>query len=433
MEFFNISKYENYQTENNQGFRFFIKKNEATADFVKAANYIAEINSAKTIPYCTQEAEILYVKNATNESLIIKTISYSELFYDNIKGFQSNNTKNAERRIEYHIYDDAIAWNYSRHNGTGFPCSMKDFFYYQNKENIEYDIFKCLFNSWSKKYIIWKDLQKDFEQGTAYGSIPLEIINSCKCRRELIDKYYQSGQKRNNKENIGNGIFYSKLKSIVEPKEIQKLYGYNCPPCFIDRQKKSLSYPLSFILYNKYKETFLSMYCSINNQTFTLTRQFIQDSINMSIELRRKIPLTFNSVKSLKNWHDYLVILQKNKEYPIMNIPKNSIFKTLKLPSNCIRLTTRKQMVEEGLYQNNCVASYISSVNCDICSIWSMRNSDGSRNTIEICVRKSKNQPTGYFYINQMLGFNNTNVSKKDWDCVKQAIDKCKPNNFAAA
>lgn len=102
-----------------------------------------------------------------------------------------------------------------------------------------------------------------------------------------------------------------------------------------------------------------------------------------------------------------------------MRIKKDSKFKNLKLPKDCTKLTTTKQMVMEGDFQHNCVATYINKVNADECSIWSQRKPDGTRNTIEIKIKQGK------YYIAQMRAFANQAPLQEDLDEIQKAIDKC--------
>ena len=78
-----------------------------------------------------------------------------------------------------------------------------------------------------------------------------------------------------------------------------------------------------------------------------------------------------------------------------------------------------RQMLMEGNFQHNCVATYISKVNKDECSIWSQRKSDGTRNTIEIGIEHGK------YCIIQMCAFANQEPMQKDLEKVQKAIDKC--------
>lgn len=129
-------------------------------------------------------------------------------------------------------------------------------------------------------------------------------------------------------------------------------------------------------------------------------------------------------MQTFTDWHNELSIRYREKSLPVVSIPKDSIYKRLKMPKGCVRLTTRKQFIEEGDYNNNCVASYIPSVNKDICSIWSMRKLDGRRFTIKIKCRRSKHYSDGYFYIGQMLGWGNSDVPESDYQEVRKCLEK---------
>jgi len=102
---------------------------------------------------------------------------YSEdgVFYEQTKvdscsrAFRKLNRDISTPKVEIHVYDGGKAWNYTK-NTSGFPCSMKDFFYFQEKTHVESLIFAALFRVWGKVYPIWKDLADDFESGTIYSS-----------------------------------------------------------------------------------------------------------------------------------------------------------------------------------------------------------------------------------------------------------------------
>lgn len=133
-----------------------------------------------------------------------------------------------------HIYDEGKIWNYSNKKGeslsyssvsSGFPCSMKDLFYYQDHGNSISKAFYALFNYWGKEYKIWRDLAEDFKTGSSYCSIPTDIIFSCHNRKELIEKYAGNSLNRNNKENIGKGLFLAKVKKYISPRDYQSCFS----------------------------------------------------------------------------------------------------------------------------------------------------------------------------------------------------------------
>lgn len=423
-------------------YSFIVSHTCATREFIEALNTVSSINGMETADCKSGRMLIAYVRSKKgNECLLLKSF-YSRKIQRNPadRKFHTGCPPVSLNRLpdmELHVYDGGIAWNYTQSvKGKPvkrFPCSMKDFFYYQGKENVEYSVFLALLHAWGRTYPIWKDLAEDFKNGTAYSSIPLDIIFSCGSRRELIEKRYHHSLKRNNRECIGDAIFISRAQRLVNPNELQRLYGFHCYPCFIGRRKSDMIQPLAYFLHENLKKKFPDMtYSRKNRQTgkrepFEVRKRFIEDAISDSITLKRRIPLEFRSLRAVMDWHDELAIALRNKSLPPVQIPKNSRFRYLVMPENCIRLTNRFMFAEEGNYQSNCVAGYISSVNADICSIWSMHKEDGTRNTIEIGIRTSRNHPDGYYYIEQMYGFGNTPVSDEDWDSVRNALKVQEP------
>lgn len=416
-----------FKTEATQEFlnKIFSVKNDDIKDVLKD---VLKCNSEKMeISYIQSKKknECLCMKVYKRDHLDLKTLNLNRncdedrisnsLIFNNSFDTRGRRCPN----MEIHVYDGGIAWNYTKKKEDskpkGFPCSMKDFFAYQEKENVQYEVFYSLFLTWGMVYPIWKDLAKDFQNGCIYASIPLKLIFSCNNRRELIQKRYGISFKRNNKENIGNGIFYARASRIIDKNELQKLFGFASCPYHIGRAKKDMIRPLSdYIVQNNFQ----TIDEEIEQREI---RQLIQDGISMSINLKRMVPLRFDSVSGLERWHDELAKVLRKRSLPIVKIKKDSKFRKLKLPKDCVRLINRKMFVEEGEFQKNCVASYIEQVNNDICSIWSMRKVDGTRTTIEIRVHK------GAFYIEQIRGFGNSVVAEEEVTKIKEYIEGQKP------
>ena len=422
-------------------YTFYIFKTEATKEFCDAINFVRKTTKEQGngVKCRNSIMEISYIySKKKNECLSFKSY-YLEYTYPNEDGlFYPKELENYlpigyEQRpdMEIHVYDNGKCWNYSvksRYSPCkGFPCSMKDFFYYQYKSNVEQVVFYHLFKAWGEVYPIWRDLADDFNEGCIYSSIPLELIFASHNKRELIQTRYGVSWKRNNKENIGNGIFYARASRLVKEEELQKLFGFKMYPCFIGRKKTDMVSPLSYFIYTSLQNNFPDMTLRSSGRKFQIDQYLLKDAIRMSIALKKKIPLTFYSLSGVKQWHDNLAIEQRNRTLERVVIPKQSRFRKLKMPENCVRLTNRKMFAEEGCFPNNCVTSYIYDVNQDDCSIWSMRKSDGTRSTIEIRIRRSKNEPNGYFYIRQMYGFDNMDVPDEDWELVRKCIQAQTP------
>lgn len=349
------------------------------------------------------------------------TLKQSEQIYLSEKGtFALVNVGIVKKIIYYGSHDMLVEGR----NGKLWQITMKDLF--ERKTALKDLICEHIMRYFARENRIWNDLADDFLLGSAYSALPSSKIWESHSRQELIEKKYGSSLKRNNKEPIGYGIFIAQAKRVVLEDEIQKLFGF-CPgQIYIGRKKADIAKPLANYIYENLgekKEVRLP-----GGNTLKITKEYIEDAVLASIKLRRKISLSYKSANRIRQWHDEVSNILVTRQYDTVKFPKNSRYKKLKMPKNCVRLTTRKQFVEEGEFQHNCVATYIGKVNRDNCSIWSMRKDDGSRNTIEICIRKSKENPNGYFYIKQMTSFANGTVSEEDYKQVRDFLIRQTPN-----
>lgn len=297
-----------------------------------------------------------------------------------------------------------------------WPCTMKDLFSVHKYSGLFESVVYFIMLFFGETNPLWKDLAKDYTEQSAYSAIPLSVINESHSRRELIAKYYGEDKafKRNNKEPIGYGIFLARVSRIVKSEELQKLFGFNPGYISIGRAKTDLVKPLARYIYGALPENEKAKNPYIRNS--------IEDAITMSNNKRQLIPVSFTSIKKIVEWHDSMIPVGTYVTDERMEIKKDSKFKNLKLPKDCIRLTTTRQMVMEGNFQHNCVATYISKVNEDKCSIWSQRKPDGTRNTIEIGIERGK------YCIIQMCAFANQEPMQEDLEKVQKAIDKCNSN-----
>lgn len=294
-----------------------------------------------------------------------------------------------------------------------WPCTMKDLFSIHTYDGLFESVVYFIMLFFGETNPLWKDLAKDYTEQSAYSAIPLTVIDESHSKRELIAKYYGEDKafKRNNKEPIGYGIFLARASNVVKPEQLQKLFGYDPGYISIGRAKNDLVKPLTRYIYDALPENEKAKNPSIRNS--------IEDAIVMSNNRRQLIPISFTSVKKIREWHDNIIPIGTYVTTGKMKIKKDSKFKNLKLPKDCVRLTTTRQMVMEGNFQHNCVATYISKVNEDKCSIWSQRKPDGTRNTIEIGIERGK------YCIIQMCAFANQEPMQEDLEKVQKAIDKC--------
>lgn len=293
-----------------------------------------------------------------------------------------------------------------------WPCTMKDLFSVHTYSRLFESVVYFIMLFFGETNPLWKDLAKDYTEQSAYSAIPLSVINGSHSRRELIAKYYGEDKafKRNNKEPIGYGIFLARVSRIVKPEELQKLFGFN-PGCIsIGRAKNDLVKPLV---------QYICEATPNNNMRDSFVQCLVEDAVVMNINKRQLVPISFKTTDEVLKWHDDMTPFGSYTTAERMRIKKDSKFKNLKLPKDCTKLTTTKQMVMEGDFQHNCVATYINKVNADECSIWSQRKPDGTRNTIEIKIKQGK------YYIAQMRAFANQAPLQEDLDEIQKAIDKC--------
>ena len=287
-------------------------------------------------------------------------------------------------RIKPKEFKPLLSMNFVAKGPKHWPCTMKDLFSVHKYSGLFESVVYFIMLFFGETNPLWKDLAKDYTEQSAYSAIPLSVINESHSRRELIAKYYGEDKafKRNNKEPIGYGIFLARVSRIVKSEELQKLFGFNPGYISIGRAKADLVEPLARYIYGALPENEKAKNPYIRNS--------IEDAITMSNNKRQLVPVSFTSIKKIVEWHDSMIPVGTYVTDERMEIKKDSKFKNLKLPKDCIRLTTTRQMVMEGNFQHNCVATYISKVNEDKCSIWSQRKPDGTRNTIEIGIEHGK-------------------------------------------
>lgn len=300
-----------------------------------------------------------------------------------------------------------------------WPCTLKDFLEGQMVgESVVVDLIMEYF---AQVNPFWNDLRADYAAGSAYSAIPGSDIWSAHSRQHLIQMKFRCGMKRNNKEPIGHGIFLARASKLVKENELQKLFGYNPGHLYLGRKKEDMLDPLTNFIYDNCPDLDKPFKLP-HDREIVVGKQIIRDALKMDIQIRRKSSVTYHSARAIYEWHDHNAMTIRSRALPVVKIPKNSKFRNLKLPKDCVRLTSRKEFLEEAEFQNNCVASYIPDVNADRASVWSQRKEDGTRNTIEICYHAGDYRRAGYFYINQMLGFDNERCEDDDYEEVKEAL-----------
>lgn len=370
----------------------------------------------------SQNAQSLYIGFFIADKIVYEYgIEYKlDTFTKNekrIRGFSFNKEGilygHSTPRIKSNKFKQSLPMNFVTKGTKHWPCTMKDLFSIHTYSGLFESVIYFIMLFFGKTNPLWKDLAKDYTEQSAYSAIPLSVINESHSRRELIAKYYGEDKafKRNNKEPIGYGIFLARVSRVVKSEELQKLFGFDPGYISIGRAKNDLVKPLSQYIYDSLPKDEKAKNSFIQNS--------IEDAITVSNDKRQLIPVSFTSIKKVVEWHDSIIPVGTYVTTKKMKIKKDSKFKNLKLPEDCVRLTTTRQMVLEGTFQHNCVATYISKVNDDRCSIWSQRKPDGTHNTIEIGMSRNK------YRVVQMCAFANRAPLQEDYDKVQKAIDKC--------
>ena len=121
----------------------------------------------------------------------------------------------------------------------------------------------------------------------------------------------------------------------------------------------------------------------------------------MAFIQKEDVNLKIKSFKRLKAEHDRLMLKITTKKLPEVKVSDKSQFLKLKLPKDIKMLMTKKEIVEEGIINHNCVASYINKVNAQKCIICSLRKGN-KRYTIEIGQQRNE------FCLIQIRGLFNT-------------------------
>lgn len=375
-----------------------------------AVSYINKKNSADV--FVIQDMSYNTHINVTDKCAYIT----SEKFYPEAGGLQAT---------LIHIYDGGKVYNMSCYNKRSksdyknpYPCSMKEFFNIPKKYEAYRSVIYRLFRYWGQEYFIWRDLAEDFNACGAYSSIPLNDIFACNNRNELMDKRYGVTMKRFNRETVGKDIFLARCKKCVCPDDFQILFEHEPGHYFINREKRSLIHPLADAMCHYFRQKF-------DDEIDKEVHMLIMDVINMSMQMKMPIRLRFDTLKQFRKYHDELAHRQAyqcaDRTTPKIKIPKNSVFKTLRLPSNFENITTKERLIEEGKLQHNCVISYADNINNDISSIWSVAIGD-KRYTVEIVVRRKK------FVLRQMFGVCNTPCPDKYKADLRRYMSACKPD-----
>lgn len=303
------------------------------------------------------------------------------------------------------------------------PCSYKDFLSLHSSD-ISDAVFKEYIDSQIEKgCYIWKDVKEhDYYQLAYLPPFKVEEINNNTSFDMLMRKKYKNADFVNwNKCDIQwcyaimqilpkvNNQSKNLLLSLKYSHEYGDIHAYRrCENVHESNWAQFLLNRLvSYARQRNSKDDTLE-----EQRSFTL--QIIKDYFWLCSILHRKINLCFLSGQKIKAAHDELLIEQRTKYTPFIKIPKNTKFAELDklLPDNFEKITSKKRIIQEGVWQYNCVASHASAINKDDCAIYSFIY-DNKRYTIEFSKRENN------YSIEQLYGICNEKASNEIWNYVR--------------
>lgn len=300
--------------------------------------------------------------------------------------------------------DDTIFFSYPKSDNS-FPMTLRHLQQLLDDEFIGKNIAINILEYLSQKYIIFKDIIRDCENGYTISN-PMVINKLIKLnpqsKKMLFSKYYKYSfaiPSCVNKLPLTEG--YVKLKTLpkISP---NKTYDFMYMP--IDKEElkdiaktTNKSIPLRIIVYYYLKKF----------NTFEDEDYIVEDYLKMSYEEDKYFNLNIKSINSMTKKHNELIPLYTAKIHlRKIKIPDDSPFKKLKMPKEYEKITTTKRLKEESKIQCNCVYSYIDMINKGKCVIYSTIYKK-HRYTIEIGRNKKG------FYLAQCRGYKNIYTNKE--------------------
>lgn len=331
------------------------------------------------------------------------------------------------------FYDNNTVYKKTQ-RGRWVPCTYKNFLHLYDANN---DLCNILFNEYAnsqieKGHYIWKDLKQNDYHSTAYlPPFTIEELNNHYSLDELMKSKYKHADFVNwNKCDIQ--WCYAIMQMLPKVNEQSKNLllslkydrGYQTIYPLSKGERMNSSAFAKFLLDRLDSYVKLDQYWDDSTDGHKQdTLQIIRDYFRLCQVMHRKINLCFSSGQKLKDAHDELAVELRSKSCAPIKIPKNTKFKALDkcLPDWFEKMTTTKRIVQEGVQQHNCVASYIPDINSDYCAIYSFVYKN-ERYTVEF-----QKNPEGY-YINQLYKACNHIVSEDVWEMVHSYLDQANQN-----
>jgi hypothetical protein len=218
--------------------------------------------------------------------------------------------------------------------------------------------------------------------------------------------------------------FKAELPKSVNKRPFDVMYAACCAEKFVLPEQKTLLFTQNIAevkLAKSPKNTAKNLVKSIILARLAIpehdgnTRQMISDYVSMAIDGKERIDLLAGK-KTYSRLHDEIMVKNRVKQSKTkLAIPRTELSK-LKLPSEFVRITTMKALIEEGVRNHNCVASYAQQINKGKCLIYAFDSPNGEHCTLEIGMK------SGRFCILQLRKAYNREASAETWTYVSSAI-----------
>lgn len=323
--------------------------------------------------------------------------------------------------------DKYSLYAYSERSKSGYEVSMNDIAKACFTNVALYEFFKLYFAMLAEDNYLVKDILADFERDPLSLSFPLKFssLQSSYSKKNLFETKYpqKSFSKRFNKDTLQISYLFLNIKKYIPAKSFEEVYNTVVdndllPRVAFNYRRKEQCAKDILSTYLTYK-----LGCSAKNLLSDEDEIYIRDYVSMCFTLKLPINLDIRSLARIRQEHDTMAIeLRVRTEFPPVVMKPNNPFLPIALPDEIVMLKTTEELVEEGIANRNCVASYVNAINHEECAICSLRyKGSKSRYTIEI-VKK----PNGLFHLAQIKGFANSTPRKDVIEFVQSVI---KENN----
>ncbi|MCL2400972.1 MAG: PcfJ domain-containing protein [Defluviitaleaceae bacterium] len=287
-----------------------------------------------------------------------------------------------------------------------------------------------LLNVLSQKYPFFKDILADF---VATGFVPKRTLKDCfkfTSRQELLQSFRKYKKlaipKRINKVPLKEAILLCDIALLLSQRDQQRLFNMELRlikkaiedtkkyPDYAERRDDLSTFGVEYSVLN-----FFELLWSENGME-KLPKNIFEDYFRLKKTFKEPISLNKKSSRKIREEHDALALKYASKKMKKLTIPKNSKFNALKLPAEYERITTKKRLLQEGMWQRHCVVSYDKFINADKCAIYS-KVYNGIRYTIEIRIERNK------YKCRQIKGALNSDPPKEFKKEVADLLAKSKP------